>query len=106
MCVKECINYKVKTNIISIDETLEHLSIKAQGKNKTLHYLTGILYQPITLHKNRFTVLHYLLWLPCTTCQTDVNYYHQKLKLRIDERVARKSETLETLETFPNQLQT
>ena len=37
--VKDCTNYKVRNDIVSINETLDHLWIEVQGKNKRSPYL-------------------------------------------------------------------
>lgn len=44
--VKDCTNCKVRNDIVSIDETLDHLWIEVQGKNKRSPYLIRIVSQP------------------------------------------------------------
>ena len=44
--VKDCTNYKVRNDIVSINETLDHLWIEVQGKNKRSPYLIRIVSQP------------------------------------------------------------
>lgn len=43
--VKDCTNYKVRNDIVSINETLDHLWIEVQGKNKRSPYLIRIVSQ-------------------------------------------------------------
>ena len=37
--IKNCINYKFRNEIVSVNEKLEHLWIKLQGKDKRSSYL-------------------------------------------------------------------
>ena len=46
VCIKDCITYKIRNDIISLDDSLEHLWVKVKGKNKKLPYLIGIVYHP------------------------------------------------------------
>ena len=44
--IKDCITYKIRNDIISLDDSLEHLWVEVKGKNKKTPYLIGIVYQP------------------------------------------------------------
>ena len=44
--IKDCITYKIRNDIISLDDSLEHLRVEVKGKNKKTPYLIGIVYQP------------------------------------------------------------
>ena len=44
--IKVCITYKIRNDIISLDDSLEHLWVKVKGKNKNSPYLAGDVYQP------------------------------------------------------------
>ena len=44
--IKDCVTYKIRNDIISLDDSLEHLWVKAKGKNQKSPYLIGIVYQP------------------------------------------------------------
>ena len=46
ICIKDCIRYKIRNDIISLNNSLEHLWFEVNGKNKKSRYLIGIVYQP------------------------------------------------------------
>ena len=41
-----CNTYKIRNDIISLDDSLEHPRIEVKGKNKKSSYLIGVVYQP------------------------------------------------------------
>ena len=44
--IKDCITYKIRNDIISLDDSLDYLWVEVKGKNKKSPYLIGIVYQP------------------------------------------------------------
>ena len=44
--IEDCITYKIRNAIISLDDSLEHLWAEVKSKNKKSPYLTGVAYQP------------------------------------------------------------
>ena len=44
--IEDCITYKIRNDTISLDDSLEHLSVKVKCKNKKSPYLIGVVYQP------------------------------------------------------------
>ena len=44
--IKDCITYKIRNDIISLDDSLEYLWVEVKGKNKKSPYLIGVVYQP------------------------------------------------------------
>ena len=44
--IKDCITYKIRNDIIGLDNSLEHLWVEVKGKNKKSPYSIGIVYQP------------------------------------------------------------
>ena len=44
--IKDCITYKIRNDIISLDNSLEYLWVEVKGKNKKSPYLIGVVYQP------------------------------------------------------------
>ena len=44
--IKFCITFKIRSDITSLDDSLEHLWVEGKGKNKKSPYLIGIIYQP------------------------------------------------------------
>ena len=44
--IKDCITYKIRNDIISLDDSVEHLWVEVKGKNKKLPNLIGFVYQP------------------------------------------------------------
>ena len=44
--IKDCITYKIRNDVISLDNSLEHQWVEVKGKNKKLPYLIGVFYQP------------------------------------------------------------
>ena len=44
--IKDSITYKFRNDIISLDDSLEHLWVDVKGKNKKSPYLIGVVYQP------------------------------------------------------------
>ena len=44
--IKDCIIYKIRNNIISLDDSLEHQWVEVKNKNKKSPYLIGVVYQP------------------------------------------------------------
>ena len=44
--ITDCITYKIRNDIISLDDSLEHLWVEVKGKNKKSPYLIGIVLQP------------------------------------------------------------
>ena len=43
--IKDCITYKIRTDIISLHGSLEHLWVEVKGKNKKSPCLIGVVYQ-------------------------------------------------------------
>ena len=46
MYIKDTIKYKERQDLSKLDETIEHMWIECQGKNKNKNYLVGVFYQP------------------------------------------------------------
>ena len=46
MYIKDTIKYKERQDLSKLDETIEHMWIECQGKNKNKNYLVGVSYQP------------------------------------------------------------
>ena len=44
--IEDYIAYKIRNDIISLDDSLEHLWVEIKGKNKKSPYLIGVVYQP------------------------------------------------------------
>ena len=44
--IKDFITYKIRNDIISLDDSLEHLWVEVRGKNKKSPNLIGVAYQP------------------------------------------------------------
>ena len=44
--IKDCIAYKIRNDIISLDDSLEHQWVDVNGKNKKSPYLIRVVYQP------------------------------------------------------------
>ena len=44
--IKDCITYKTRNDIISLDDSLEHLWVEVKDKTKKSPYLIGVVYQP------------------------------------------------------------
>ena len=44
--IEDCITYKIRNDIISLDNSLEHLWVEVKGKNKKSPYLIGVVQQP------------------------------------------------------------
>ena len=44
--IKGSTTYKIRNNIISLDDSVEHLWVEVKGKNKKSPYLIGVVYQP------------------------------------------------------------
>ena len=51
MYIKLTVKYKERQDLSKLDETIEHMWIECQGKNKSKNYLVGVLYQPRPLDK-------------------------------------------------------
>ena len=45
MYIKDTIKYKEKQDLSELNETIEHVWIECQGKNKYKDYLVGVFYQ-------------------------------------------------------------
>ena len=43
--IKDCITYKIRKDVINLDDSLEHLSVEVKGKNKKSPYLIGVVHQ-------------------------------------------------------------
>ena len=43
---KDTIKFKERQDLSKLDETIEHMWIEFQGKNKNKNYLVGVFYQP------------------------------------------------------------
>ena len=43
--IKDCVTYKIRNDIISLDDSLEHLWVEVKEKNKKSPYLIGVVYQ-------------------------------------------------------------
>ena len=46
MYIKDTIKYKEPQDLSKLDETIKHMWIESQGKNKNKNYLVGVFYQP------------------------------------------------------------
>ena len=46
MYLKDTIKYKERQDLKKLDETIEHMWIECEGKNKNKNYLVRIFYQP------------------------------------------------------------
>ena len=44
--IKTCITYKIRNDIIGLDDSLEHLWVEIKGKNKKSPNLIRVVYQP------------------------------------------------------------
>ena len=44
--IKDYFTYKIRNDIISLEDSLRHLWVEVKGKNKKSHYLIGVVYQP------------------------------------------------------------
>ena len=44
--IKDYITYKIRNDIISLNDSLEHLWVELKGKNKKSPNLIGVVYQP------------------------------------------------------------
>ena len=44
--IKDAIKYKEQQDLSKLDETIEHMWIECQGKNKNKNYLLSVFYQP------------------------------------------------------------
>ena len=55
--LKNHMKYKTRNDIVKIDETIEHLWLEIQGKNKNNSYLLGVFYQPNSVESEK------MLWL-------------------------------------------
>ena len=53
MYINDTIKYKEQQDLSKLDETIEHLSIECQGKNKNKKYLVGVFYQPCLEDKDK-----------------------------------------------------
>ena len=53
MYIRDTIKYKKWQILSKLDETIEHMWIKCQGKNKNKNYLVGVFYQPHPEDKER-----------------------------------------------------
>ena len=56
MYIKDTIKYKERQDLRKLDETIEHMWIEREGKNKN-NYLVGIFYQPSPEDKEK------LIWI-------------------------------------------
>ena len=45
MYIKDTIKYKERQDLSELNETIEHVWIECQGKNKYKDYLVGVFYQ-------------------------------------------------------------
>ena len=45
--IKDYITYKIRNDIISLNDSLEHLWVELKGKNKKSPNLIGVVYQPV-----------------------------------------------------------
>ena len=57
MYIKDTIKYKERQEFSKLDETIEHMWIECQGKNKNKNYLVGVFYQPRPEDKEK------LIWI-------------------------------------------
>ena len=57
MYIKDTIKYKERQDFSKLDETIEHMWIECQGKNKNKNYLVGVFYQPRPDYKEK------LIWI-------------------------------------------
>ena len=57
MYIKDTIKYKERQDFSKLDETIEHMWIECQGKNKNKNYLVGVFYQPRPEDKEK------LIWI-------------------------------------------
>ena len=55
--IKDAIKYKGQQDLSKLDETIEHMWIECQGKNKNKNYLVGVFYQPRPEDKEK------LIWI-------------------------------------------
>ena len=51
--IKDAIKYKEQQDLSKLDETIEHMWIECQGKNKNKNYLVGVFYQPRPDYKEK-----------------------------------------------------
>ena len=57
MYIKDTIKYKERQDLSELNETIEHVWIECQGKNKYKDYLVGVFYQTRPEHKEK------LIWI-------------------------------------------
>ena len=53
MYIKDTIKYKERQDLSELNETIEHVWIECQGKNKYKDYLVGVFYQTRPEHKKK-----------------------------------------------------
>ena len=57
MYTKDTIKYKERQDLSKLNETIEHMWIVCQGKNKSKNYLADVFYQPLLEEKEK------LIWI-------------------------------------------
>ena len=57
MYIKDTIKYKERQDLNKLNETIEHMWIECQGKDKNKNYLVGVFYQPRPKDKEK------LIWI-------------------------------------------
>ena len=70
MYIKDSIKYKERQDLNQIDESIEHIWIQCQGKNKNKNYLVGVFYQPHPEDKEKLICIQKLYTIPSAITPT------------------------------------
>ena len=58
--IKDTIKYKEQQELSKLDENIEHIWIKCEGKNENKNWLVGVLYQPCSEDKAKLKCIQKL----------------------------------------------